>query len=152
LIKHFSVILFLVSALVLNAQDYPLTGHLQNINEKDIYFDNNNTLIKPATGVENNIYDSLIFSTPKSERKTWFGRKLFDEHFIVAEDENFKIILDPVIDFRFNHDQLHDLGYLNTRGVIVSGNLDSRVYFNSSFFENQGVMPIHIARFYNKYN
>jgi len=143
--------LFISNSIFITAQDYPLTGHLQNINEKDIYFDNNNTLIRPATGVENETYDSLIFSTPKSERKTWFGRKLFDEHFIVAEDENFKIILDPVIDFRLNHDQLHNLGYLNTRGVIVSGNLASKVYFNSSFYENQGVMPIHIASYYNSF-
>lgn len=151
MIKHFTVILFLLSSFALVAQDYPLTGHFQNLNEKDVYFGSFNTLIRPSIGVENNLYDSLIFSTPESNRKNWFGRKLFDEHFIVGEDEKFEIIVDPIVDFRLNRDQLHDFGYLNTRGIIVSGNLDSRVYFNSSFFENQGVMPIHIASFYNKY-
>jgi hypothetical protein len=151
LIKHFSVILFLLSALALDAQDYPLTGHLQNIKEKDIYFDNNNTLIRPATGVENEIYDSLIFSTPNSGRQTWLGRKLFDEHFIIGKDERFKIILDPAVDFRLNRDAIHDLGYLNSRGIMVSGNLDSKIYFNTSFSENQGVMPFQIWDYYLKY-
>jgi hypothetical protein len=145
------IIFFSLVTIIVSAQDYPLTGHFQNLNEEDIYFSGNNTIIRPATGVENEIYDSLIFTTPKSERKTWFGRKLIDEHFIIGEDETFKIIVDPIIDFRLNTDQLHDLSYLNTRGIIVAGNLDSRIYFNSSFFENQGLMPIHISRYYHKY-
>lgn len=149
--KFVLIIFFLSFTLVISAQDYPLTGHFQNLNEKDIYFSGNNTLLRPATGVENEIYDSLIFSTPNSTRRTWFGRKLFDEHFIVGEDEKFKLIVDPAVDFRLNRDALHDLGYLNSRGIMVSGNLDSKIYFNTSFSENQGVMPFQIRSYYLNY-
>jgi hypothetical protein len=140
LIKHFSAILFIFSALALTAQDYPLTGHLQNLNEKEIYFGANNTLIRPAIGVENTLYDSLIFSTPESNRKSWFGRKLFDEHLIISKDSNFTVIVDPLIDFRLNNQFIRD-GYLNTRGVTVNGNLGKRIFFNSAFTESQGVLP-----------
>jgi len=149
--KFVLIIFFLSVTLVITAQDYPLTGHFQNLNEKDIYFNGNNTLLRPATGVENDIYDSLIFSTTHSARRTWFGRKLLDEHFIVGEDERFKIIVDPAVDLRLNRDALHDLGYLNSRGIMVSGNLDSKIYFNTSFSENQGVMPFQIWDYYLNY-
>ncbi len=156
MIKQFTVILFLLFTFALSAQDYPLTGHFQNIVEKDIYFSGTNTLVRPATGAESALYDSLIFTTIKSDRKTWLGRKIFDEHLVVAQDSNFKIIVDPVVDFRVNRTVGSTLGgnsngYLNTRGIIISGNLDSKLYFNTSFTENQGVLPPQIAKYYERF-
>jgi len=150
LIKIFTIILFLLSSIALFAQDYPLTGHFHNLNEKNIYYSEINTLIRPAIGVENNLYDSLIFSTPKSNRKSWFGRKLFDEHFIVGKDSNFTVFIDPLIDFRLNNQFIRD-GYLNTRGVTASGNLGKRVYFNSAFTETQGVLPSSTQSFFAQF-
>lgn len=153
--KKLHFILFLIFPVLLFAQDYPLTGHFQNLNEEDIYYNDVSTLIRPTTGVENQIFDSLIFTTEKYDDISWIKRKVFHEHLLVQEDERFKIILDPIFDFRINNTISglnNELGYLNTRGVLLQGNLDSRIYFNTSFFENQGVFPEHITRFYNTYN
>lgn len=135
----FPIVLLLISGFI-SAQNYPLTGHLQNINEKDIYFGETNTLLRPATGVENALYDSLIFHFSKSERKTCLGRKIFDEHLMIGKDSNFIILLNPIIDFSLNH-QLLGKGYHNTRGVFLNGNLSNRIFFNSSFTESQAVLP-----------
>jgi hypothetical protein len=150
LIKHFTVILFLLSTIALFAQDYPITGHLQNVDEKDFYFGKNNTLVRPITGVESAEIDSLIFSFSASERKSWFGRKIFDEHLIIGKDSNFTVFVDPLIDFRLNNQFIRD-GYLNTRGVTVSGNLGKRVYFNSAFTESQGVLPTSAQSYYMQF-
>lgn len=151
--KSVLVIFFLLSVIAGLAQDYPLTGHFQNLNEKDIYYSEFNTLVRPATGAENTLYDSLIFTTPESNRRTWFGRKLFDEHLVVAQDPDFKIIINPVIDFRlnksFSYSFSQGIGYLNTRGINIYGNLSSKIFFNTSFTENQGVLPYQIFNYYS---
>ncbi|MDD2634152.1 MAG: hypothetical protein PHW82_01480, partial [Bacteroidales bacterium] len=146
--KHFLQILFLLSSSLIFAQDYPLTGHFQNLNEKSIYFKDISTLVRPATGAENEIYDSLIFTIEIKSDKSWLNRKLFHEHLFVLEDERFKLLLDPIIDFRLNSNDLVETGYLNTRGILLSGNLDSKIYFNTSFYENQGVLPMQIYDYY----
>ncbi len=150
--KHFLQILFLLCPSFIFAQDYPLTGHFQNLNEKSIYYNDNSTLIRPATGVENEIYDSLIFTVEKNADKSWLNRKVFREHLFVQNDERFKLLLDPIIDFRLNSHNFVETGYLNTRGILLSGNLDSKIYFNTSFYENQGVFPMQIYDYYEFYS
>ena len=155
--KHILQILFLFFPVAIFAQDYPLTGHFQNLNEKDIYYKNNSTLIRPATGCENEIYDSLIFTTnTDTTDKSWLHRKIFNEHLLVQEDDRFKLLLDPILDFRANKSingsyNPSSIGYLNTRGVLISGNLDSKVFFNTSFYENQGFFSEHIYKYYETY-
>ncbi len=154
--KRFLQILLIIFPVALFAQDYPLTGHFQNLNEKDIYYSSNSTLIRPATGVENEIYESLIYTTAKDSSKSWLNRKLFHEHFVVQEDEHLKLLLDPIVDFRINksiNSFYHNpsFGYLNTRGILINGNLDSKVFFNTSFFENQGVFPDYINEYYETF-
>lgn len=155
--KQILQILFLIVPVAIFAQDYPLTGHFQNLNEEDIYYKNNSTLIRPATGCENEVYDSLIFTTTlDTTDRSWINRKLFHEHLLVQEDSLFKLLLDPIIDFRANKsiDGFYNpssIGYLNTRGILISGNLDSKVFFNTSFFENQGVFSDHIFKYYDTY-
>ena len=150
--RNIYIILFAFLSVQAFAQDYPLTGHFQNLNEKEIYYTGVNTLIRPATGCENHIYDSLIFETTEMSDVSWLKRKLFHEHLLVQKDERFTLILDPIIDFRQNYDKnTGERGYLNTRGILINGNLDSKIYFNTSFYENQGVFPEHINDFYNTF-
>lgn len=152
--KHifcFTLVLFYLSQSLL-AQNYYSTGHLYNIKEKDIYYTNNNTLIKPIIGCENTYFDSLIFKTDLSENKNLFIRKLQYEHLLVKKNDKFKIILDPILDFRINYDSYRkDISFLNTRGFNLQVNLISKVYINTSFYENQGKFPKHIHDFYNEF-
>jgi hypothetical protein len=134
------------------AQDYFLTGHFNKLNEKNVYFRENSTHFKLVTGSENHLYDSLIFSVKKDKSRNWFVRKIFNEHLIIQGDERFRIIMDPVLDFRGNYDTYKkDFSYLNTRGAVIYGKLISRIYFNTAFYENQGKFPSHIDDFYKTF-
>ncbi|MDL2262122.1 hypothetical protein LJC11_01310 [Bacteroidales bacterium OttesenSCG-928-I21] len=145
------IIVFCVPIFLL-AQNYPITGRLGGLNEKYVYFTKNNTFLKPATGCENHLYDSLIFTVGKDKSKNWFVRKIFNEHLIIRGNERFKVIIDPIFDFRGNYDtHRNDFSFLNTRGVVVVAKLASRIYFNTAFYENQGKFMSHIDDFYNTF-
>jgi len=145
----FTIFLIIYSFCSL-AQNYPLTEHQQNINPNLIYSENNFTLQKPFTGIENKTVDSLIFTQATSKYKNWFLRKIFDENLFVKQDDRFIVILNPLVDFRLNY-QNNTRGYHNTRGVIVSGKLDSKIYFNSCFTESQAIFPENIKKYFYEF-
>ena len=138
------------------AQDDFTIGHLQNMRDADIYFKGVNTAIRPTTGVENEVYDSLIFPKNDKVEKNWFVRKLFHEHLFIIGNEKYKVYIDPIFDFRYN--RLQDLsdpsnpvginGYTNTRGAIVHAKLSEYVYLNTSIYENQAVLPAYMEEVY----
>lgn len=152
-------LLYLISITIASialAQDDFTIGHLQNLRDADIYFKGVNTAIRPTTGVENEVYDSLIFPENDKVEKNWFVRKLFHEHLFIIGNEKYKVYIDPVFDFRYN--RLNDLsdyknpiginGYTNTRGAIVHAKLSEYVYLNTSFYENQAVLPAYMEDIY----
>jgi hypothetical protein len=150
---YFLAILLAVPAF---AQDDFTIGHFQNLRDNEIYFKGINTAIRPATGVENEVYDSLIFPKNDKVEKNWFVRKLFHEHLFIIGNEKYKVYFDPIFDFRYN--RLQDLtdhnnpvginGYTNTRGAIVNVKLSEYVYLNTSIYENQAVLPAYMAEVY----
>ena len=149
--KIFFYILLIGISFQLSAQDYFMTGHYLFLNEKNVYYQDINTVIKPSLGAESKIIDSLIFQYPKKNDKNLFLRKLYYEHLFQLQKNNFSVFIDPVLDFRMNYDKDRDkISYLNTRGFNMAGNLMSKVFFNTSFYENQGKFPNHIDRFYDK--
>lgn len=155
-IKALIYIIAIVCAVPVFAQDDFTTGHFQNIHDNEIYFKGINTAIRPATGVENEVYDSLIFPKNDKVEKNWFVRKLFHEHLFIIGNEKYKVYIDPIFDFRYN--RLHDYsdtaniktvnGYTNTRGAIVHAKLGEYVYLNTSLYENQAVLPAYIEDIY----
>ncbi len=154
--NYINILLFILISGACFAQDYPLTGHFQNLYEKDVYYNDISNLIRPTTGVENNRYDSLIFSSKKIENTSWLKRKIFSEHLIEQEQDKFKLFLDPIFDLRVNKNignsnSNNSLGFLNTRGVLLQGKLASKIFFNTSFYENQGVFSTDIDSYYNDY-
>lgn len=150
---YFLAILLAVPAL---AQDDFTIGHFQNLRDNEIYFKGVNTAIRPTTGVENEVYDSLIFPKNDKVEKNWFVRKLFHEHLFIFGNEKYKVYFDPIFDFRYN--RLQDLsdpsnpvginGYTNTRGAIVHAKLSEYVYLNTSIYENQAVLPAYMEEVY----
>ena len=154
--KALLYILAILLAVPTFAQDDFTIGHFQNLRDNEIYFKGINTAIRPATGVENEVYDSLIFPKNDKVEKNWFVRKLFHEHLFIIGNEKYKVYIDPVFDFRYN--RLNDLsdyknpigiyGYTNTRGAIVHAKLSEYVYLNTSFYENQAMLPAYMAEVY----
>lgn len=70
--------------------------------------------------------------------KTWVGRKLRKEHFLAVDADDIKLSVDPVFNVQLGRDQKNDRNvYVNTRGVLVMGNMQDKFYFYSGFHENQ---------------
>lgn len=86
-----------------------------------------------------NIDSTLALHLPDSKfYKTWVGRKLRKEHFFAVDADDIKLSVDPVFNLSFGKDQKNDRTvYVNTRGVLVMGNMNDKFYFYSGFHENQ---------------
>lgn len=94
---------------------------------------------------------NLDFGFAKSSRKTWFGRKLFDENFVEIKDKDVKITIDPLLNLQAAAAQntagaLSNI-YTNTRGIMAKGEIGKRLKFVSSFYENQGFFPEYLDNF-----
>ena len=117
---------------------------------RDVY--NKNTRIhsslKPDllrdTLLQNSI-DSIL-SIGITERKTWVGRKLFNEHLIDIKKEDYTAYADIINDYLIGKAG-DKTTWLNTRGFQVGGTIGKKFFFYSSGFENQG----RFADYYQNY-
>ncbi|MBL0098561.1 MAG: hypothetical protein IPP46_20320 [Bacteroidetes bacterium] len=93
-------------------------------------------------------YDSLIsipLNPSKKFNTTLVGRKLFSDHLLEVEDEDYRIYLDPVFDFTGGMDlENDDSYYYNTRGVWVNGSIGKKFGFNATFYENLSSFPAYL--------
>lgn len=134
----FCYLLFLNNLIV--AQDYFLSGHFIDFSKKVLNDYEYQSFFRPFTGVENNIYEDLIFNTNSSE-KNLLLRKIFDENLIIEHNERFKILINPALNFSYYQNLSGPNGYKNTRGAIIQGNLDSKIFFYSVLEETQAAYP-----------
>lgn len=71
---------------------------------------------------------------------------IFYTHFLRVEPkkEKFRLYIDPILNLELGrnlNDSLSRWLYSNTRGIIGSGTIGDKVYFESMFVENQSVFP-----------
>ncbi len=96
-------------------------------------------------------YDSLTALPLNPARKfnsSLVGRKLFSEHLLRVEEEDYRIYLDPVFEFAGGLDQDNDSIFMyNTRGVWVNGSIGKRFGFNATFYENLSIFPVYLDSF-----
>ncbi|MEA1874491.1 MAG: hypothetical protein U9N51_08705 [Bacteroidota bacterium] len=91
-------------------------------------------------------FDSLL----NSESVHWLPRVLFYENLIKTKTEDYAVSLNPV--FNFQYMKGNDFsGYVNTRGFHLQGHLKERIFFTSSFSENQGRFPGYLTKYAEKY-
>ena len=85
----------------------------------------------------------------KTDHKTWFGRKLFDEHFFAITGDDYWISIDPVVDLRLGKENLttDDLIFQNTRAIRVEGSLGKQFSFSSTLAENWALFPKFLDRY-----
>ena len=85
----------------------------------------------------------------KKETNSWFGRKLWNEHFVEVQSESYWFTIDPVVDLQLGKDFDADFSYTfnNTRGVYIQGGLGKNLSFSASVYESQG----RFAQYYNAY-
>jgi hypothetical protein len=94
-------------------------------------------------------YDSIHSKTFKEK---WFYRKLFLENFVQLNTENFDLKINPLFNLQLKRDDDNTKNlFNNTRGVELSGKLGERIYFYSSFYENQARFEPYVNDYIRNY-
>jgi len=80
---------------------------------------------------------------------SWLGRKLFNEHLVEVQGEDYWFTVDPILDLQVGKDSEADFSstYNNTRGIYIQAGLGERFNLTASVYESQG----RFADYYNRY-
>ena len=85
------------------------------------------------------------------DKKTWLGRKFFNEHMVRFQGDNYWFTIDPAADLQLGTetDDLKEdnITYNNTRAVFIQGGFGKKLNFFTAFYESQG----SFARYFNDY-
>ncbi|MCO6500518.1 MAG: hypothetical protein J5I47_09105 [Vicingus serpentipes] len=151
-------------------QNLPLTREFNLTNQKVFNGFNNGTHTAFQPIIQSFIQeDTSIFSLSKSEKDyyliniskstkkpsnflKWLYRTAFYENFAVVDTGNFYLTVDPLLNAEYGKDK-EDASttlYQNTRGIIIRGNVGEKFSFQSSFYENQAVLPSYMSDFVNE--
>jgi len=112
---------------------------------------NNHTGSKPFTYAEVNKYYDLADANAKLmlNKKSWWGRKLFNESTVAIQGEDYWFTMNPIFDLQLGKSSPGkvDYTYVNTRGIQIRGGVGSQINFTTTIFESQG----RFADYYNRY-
>ncbi|GLB50674.1 gliding motility protein RemB [Neptunitalea lumnitzerae] len=111
---------------------------------------NSHTASKPFLFTEVEKYYDLEKYTNSlmQDRRTWFGKKFWNEHFATVTGEDYWMAFDIVADLRLGRDTYSSTStYNNTRAVQIQGGLGKKLNFYTSFYESQG----RFASYFNDY-
>lgn len=82
------------------------------------------------------------------DKRTWGGRKLFNEHFVLVKGKNYWFTVNPIFDLQIGKDNSDvDYTYNNTRALQIQGSLGKKFSFNTSFYESQGRFADYVNDF-----
>jgi hypothetical protein len=131
----------------------PFSHHLytQFDDEMNQVGTNNHTASKPFTYSEVEKYYNLEEANNKLklDKKSWWGRKIFNENLVAIQGENYWFTLNPIFDLRVGKSNPSEKSYTytNTRAIQIQGGLGKQINFTTSIFESQG----YFAEYYNRY-
>ena len=111
---------------------------------------NNHTAQKPYVYSEVNRYYDFSAENQKllKNKKSWFGRKWWNEHMVTIKGENYWITLDPGVDLQAGRDLDNDIDtYNNTRLVYTQGGIGKNFNFFAVIYESQGRFADYFNRF-----
>lgn len=112
---------------------------------------NNHTSSKPYTYAEVNRYYDLSAANAAimMKKKSWWGRKLFNENTVAIQGEDYWFTMNPIFDLQLGKSDpgVSDYTYVNTRGLQIRGGLGSQINFTTTIFESQG----RFADYFNRY-
>jgi hypothetical protein len=98
-------------------------------------------------------------STYQKSNRSWFNRKLFEEHLVQVQQPGFNIFGDILLDLNAGASkrpvptkssvnsggsEKSKFVHTNTRGYELSGNVGSKFYFQTDFYENQASFPGYV--------
>ena len=154
--KSLLVLISLVFAVSVSAQRYlPLEMYYTNsaynqlkYHSDSTYF-NSHISLKPI--LDSRFNEAEVYND-EGTYYYWITQKLFKEHFLVFEGEDFWCAVDPILDLEagtnFSADSL-SLLYWNTRGARVQAKFFNTVAFNTVVFENQIFVPEYEGNYYD---
>ena len=111
---------------------------------------NSHTAQKPYIYSEvNKYYDFEAANKLLSKnKKSWFGRKFWDEHLVTIKGKDYWITLDVGVDLQAGKDFDADIDtYNNTRLVYTQGAIGKKLGFFGVIYESQG----RFADYFNRY-
>jgi len=83
------------------------------------------------------------------------GAKIFRDHAVDIQGEDYRIIVDPLFDITVGRDIADTGGFqsanlmFNQRGIQLMGDIGSKLSFQSAFFETQTLAPDYIRRMHD---
>ena len=153
------VILLFVESVFAQQQNLPLNREFNLGNHKVFNSYNNNThtsfqpiiqsFIQEDTTLSEEELDYYLINITKSEKTPskflkWIYQTAFYENFVVVDTGNLYLTVDPLINGEYGKDSEDNSErtlYKNTRGIIVRANVGEKFSFQTSFYENQAVLP-----------
>ena len=111
---------------------------------------NNHTASKPYSYAEVSKYYDLEEANKllMKDKKSWAGRKLWNENFVEIQGEGYWFTVNPIFDLRVGKSSDADAStFVNTRGIQVQGEIGKELSFTTTIFESQG----RFAGYYNDY-
>lgn len=111
---------------------------------------NNHTASKPLSYREvSNYYDFTHKHQLYKNKTSKWGRKLWNEHLVAFQGNDYWFVFNPIFDFRTGKDFSNESSniFVNTRGFNFYGGLGKRISFTTSVYESQG----RFASYYNQY-
>lgn len=79
-----------------------------------------------------------------TKKRSWFHRKLFHEHLLEYNNEDYSFYASILPDLQIGHSSASNGLWLNTRGFTAGGRLGKNFSFFTEFYENQGKFPRYI--------
>lgn len=97
-------------------------------------------------------YDAIMNRGVDSNRKTWVGRKIFNEHLFDVKKKEFTFYGDYLTDIQAGRDFNNKINtYMNTRGYQFGGTVGKNFFFYTSGFENAAKFPSFYNKIVNQY-
>lgn len=80
-----------------------------------------------------------------------FWKRIFNDDLLGWQDEEIKVVINPIVDFQLGHDSPSGRNtFVNTRGFFLKGNLGKNLHFYTDYCENQAAFPIYIEEYIDK--
>jgi len=145
--------LFFLAFNLANAQHTNLfLGNAYSSNFNHLIYSNDvnyHTSFKPLIKSDLNFNtESILENNFSCNYQNLFLRKMFSEHLIIMKGNDYKVTASPMINFSMGNELIEGKStMINTRGIIVVGDLGKTISFYTSFFENQAVVPNYVDAF-----
>lgn len=95
-------------------------------------------------------FDSIV-SILQLDKKSWFGRKFFNEHMVRFQGDGYWFTINPGADLTLGTEtddrKVENLTYNNTRSVFIQGGIGKKFSFYTAVYESQG----RFAQYFNDF-